>query len=257
MKVFLPHVEVGITRRCMNLCAACNHLTPLEEAPFEMPAEVLREDLRRLGEVAEIGRLGMLGGEPCLHPDIDRMLLLARAVNITRNVVLITTGQLLERMTERFWKTVPAIQLHRYPGKLSDERFKWIVERCTSEGITLQVVRVQKFFPCLRKPSATETAEEAALRYKRCLMARLCLLLDYGYLYGCPQSAVIPRLFMREHPGTVDGLPLDGITPDKLLAFMTNTLPLKSCARCSVNESTFDWRETTREKWVEDSTHAV
>ena len=218
-----------------------------------MPMEAFRDDLRRLGEVAELRRLDLLGGEPCLHPDIDKILLIARCANITRDVGLVTNGQLLDKMTERFWKTLTRLQLHRYPGKTTDDEFRRIQERCAENGITLQVIEVKEFFHCIRR-GGDGTPEEAQQRFTGCLMAHLCMVLDYGHLYACPPSSAVARLFLKDCEPTVDGLPLAGITPGKLLAFMKRKTPLRACRRCSVNESIFPWRETTREKWIEDST---
>jgi hypothetical protein len=77
---------------------------------------------------------------------------------------------------------------------------------------------------------------------------------DYGFVYRCPQASIIPPLFLKDQPVTVDGLALEGITADKLRAYLDSKTVLKSCVRCSVNEQWHDWHEVKREDWEKEST---
>jgi hypothetical protein len=218
-----------------------------------MPLSVLREDLLRLGQVAEIGKLSLLGGEPTLHPDIDEMIAMCRSTNVATVVSLITNGQLLGRMSQRFWQTIRKIELDVYPGKLSGAQIVYVQNKCRENRVDLKIVPIGKFCKCLRS-GKDETPEHMQQRFDNCPTGHLCVCVDYGFVYRCPQASIWPALLLPDQSPTVDGLSLDGITVEKLKAYLESRTPLKSCARCSVNEAFFDWHESTREKWIEEST---
>ena len=253
MKLYLQQAEVGITRVCPNRCAGCNHWTPIAQPPFVMPVSVLRDDLLRLGQVAEIGKFSLLGGEPLLHPDIDDMIAMCQTTNVAKVVNIVTNGQLLHQMSERFWHTIRKIEMDVYPGKLSAAQVAHIQNKCRENNIELTVIPVGKFYKCLRSGQG-ESPEQVQRRFNSCPTGHLCVCVDYGFVYRCPQASIIPPLFLKDQPPTVDGLPLDGITADGLKVYLESKQVLKSCARCSVGEVFIDWHETTREQWEREST---
>jgi hypothetical protein len=252
-KLYLPQVEVGICRRCVNSCAGCNHMSALALPPFNMPVSVLREDLLKFGQVAQIGKLSLLGGEPTLHPEIDEIIAAAQWTGVAGIVSLITNGQLLDRMSDTFWRLIRKIELDVYPGKLTATQVAWVRDKAREHGIDLLVVQIGKFYKCLRS-GREETPEQVQRRFDSCPTGHLCVCLDYGHVYRCPQASIIPPLLLKDQPATVDGLALEGITVERLKMYLESRQPLKSCARCSVQESWFNWHETTRERWLEEST---
>jgi hypothetical protein len=253
MKIYLPQVEVGIFRGCNQVCASCNHMSALAKPPFEMPVDVLRQDLIRLGQVAEIGKLSLLGGEPTLHKDIDNIIAVARSTNVAQVVSLITNGQLLHKMSETFWQTIRKIEMDVYPGKLSGQQITFIQNKARENNIDLKIVPIGKFCKCLRS-GKDEAPEHVQWRFDTCPTGHLCVCVDYGYVYRCPQASIIPALFLKDQAPTVDGLALEGITVERLKTYLESKTVLKSCARCSVNESYFDWKEVKREDWEKEST---
>lgn len=110
------------------------------EMPHVMPLGVLREDLLRLGQVAEIGKLSLLGDEPTRHPDIDEMLAMCRSTNIARAVSLVTSGQFLDRMSVRFWRIIRKIEIDVFPGKLPGHQIVWIQHQCRVHSIDLKIM---------------------------------------------------------------------------------------------------------------------
>ena len=254
MRFHLPQIEAAITRVCVNSCAACNHAIPVAKPPYIMPLEVLREDLLRIGQVADIGQLALLGGEPLLHPDIDEMIAMARSTNVAKLVVIITNGQLLQRMTERFWRTIRKIDVDVYPGKLSGAQIVYIQRKARENHVDLRIFPVSTFYKCVRS-GKDETPEHVQARFDRCPTGHLCTCVDYGHVYRCQQAFLWPPLFMPDQSPTVDGIPLDGITPEKLKAYLEGKTPLKSCRRCSVQEQYHNWHETTLDRWEKESTY--
>ena len=254
MKLQLPQLEAAITRVCTNSCASCNHVTPIATPPYIMPVATLREDLRRIGQVAEIGQLALLGGEPLLCPDIDEMIAMSLSMNVAQRFSIITNGQLLHRMSDNFWRvmTTHRIDVDVYPGKLGTAQIVAMQKKARENHVDLRLFPIATFSKSLRS-GKDETPQHLQERFDRCPTGHLCTCVDYGYVYRCQQAFLIPPLLLPGEAPTVDGISLEGITAEKLKAYLECKWPLKSCARCSVNEQFIKWHETTRERWMDVS----
>ena len=169
MRVALKQIEVRIVR---------------DSQPFIMSLSVLREDLLRLGQVAEINTLLLSGIEPLLHPDIDEIIATCRSTNIVKMVTVVTTGQLLHRMSDRFWRIIHGLELDVYPGQLSGAGIVYVQNKAREHHIDLKIVIGKR----------DKTIQ--------------CVYFDYGYVHITPRCK------------EADGLSLDGITTEKLKAFL-------------------------------------
>jgi len=64
-------IEIDITNACGRGCANCTRFTNLIRQPFFMPVNVFRMAVRSLDGYA--GAVGVMGGEPTLHPDFGEI----------------------------------------------------------------------------------------------------------------------------------------------------------------------------------------
>jgi hypothetical protein len=126
MRIYLKQVDTFIVR-----------MTP----PHIMPLSTLREDLLCLGQVAEIGQLHLCG-EPLAHPDIDEIIAMARSTNVAGSVCVETNGQLLHRMTDRFWRAIRKLDVHVVPGKLSGAQIVAIQNKAREHKVDLSILPV-------------------------------------------------------------------------------------------------------------------
>jgi hypothetical protein len=168
-------------------------------------------------------------------------------------VVVVTNGQLLLQMNEDFWDTVKWLEVDLYPGKISDIGLEQIKYTASKYNVKINFTNIGTFYKCL---SPQTPLCETQARFDRCPTAHKdkCYTVHEHYFYRCPQSSLIPKLFLGANP-TIDGLSLEGITTEKLQAFIDSIVPPLSCCRCSVQEQYIPWSETAKEKWLEESTN--
>jgi len=136
--VYIKQVDVCIVRECH---------------PFIMPISILREDILRFGQVAEVGCLALGGGEPTLHPDIDEMIAMCRSTNIPKAVSVITSGQLLHRMSDRFWRMTRKLEVNVYPKTMSGAQIVNVQNKAKENNINLKINPVSESYRYYRNIS--------------------------------------------------------------------------------------------------------
>jgi hypothetical protein len=250
VKLHFQQLEISVTTACLNFCVGCNHFCGIAKPSF-MPLEIFKRDVLAISHVATVGKFALLGGEPTLHQDLAEMIKFSKLMGFAAQVSVVTNGQKLRSLPEAFWQNAVKIELDAYPGKLPPEDVAWIREKCRVHNINLLVVEPKLFYKCL---SRGQTPEQIQQRFNRCPTGHKCYCIDYGHFFRCPQAALMPELILgREHG--LDGLKLDGITVEKIQAYLDNKAALNSCARCSVEEEWFPWCEQRdKAKWLEEST---
>jgi hypothetical protein len=215
-----------------------------------MDLESLKRDLIAVSKVVSFKKFSMLGGEPLLHPQIDQFLIEVQQLNLFPVVSIVTNGQLLYKMTSTFWQNVRKLEVDIYPGKMDIIDIRYIELMAKKHNVELLLVPYQRFYKSCSKN--WPIADVIQQRYLRCPTVKECYAVENGYLYRCPQSAIIPGLFLGLD-NRVDGLPLDGLTVDKLSEFIKRPTHLISCSRCSVADEYIPWHEASRDKWLDES----
>lgn len=245
----IDHVETNITTACNNVCVGCNHYIPMQRPVFVDPDQI-RHDLAAFGKAAHIRRYALIGGEPTLHKRIDDILEIACASGVVDTVEVWTNGARIQAMSGAFWTMVDEIDLTVYPGKSVD--ISWIEAKCAETGTELRIKNgAADFTTLLYRRTANEA--EAAEMYRTCWYRTYCRVLDNGYFYRCCTSPFIPKLILGLDDGA-DGLPVEGITEDALLAYLGSAETPASCARCAGNSGAhIGWRETSRAAWLDES----
>lgn len=128
----LLRVAVYITERCNSRCRICGVWK--RKDPQDMPMGIFRRVLDGAGQRTH---LAILGGEPLLHPNIEKMLRMLKSRGCDYN--LETNGILAERLfelTKRY--KIPEIQLscdgrkdtyRKIRGVDSYDNIAWLIER--------------------------------------------------------------------------------------------------------------------------------
>jgi hypothetical protein len=69
-------IQIEITNACHLSCANCTRHVGHHRKPFFMEPEMVRTAIRSLEDFP--GRVGIMGGEPCLHPQFLKILAIVR-----------------------------------------------------------------------------------------------------------------------------------------------------------------------------------
>ena len=184
--------EVHLTDHCNLNCARCSHFSPI--APeYYLNCETFEQDCIRLFELThgKIERMHLVGGEPLLHPELNKILTIAGKYFNDGVIEIITNGILLLKQPEEFWeickKNKITIIITNYPVKRNDEKIK---ELAKTHEIDLEYWGgdVKTFHHIPLDINGEQDPEE---NFKKCESKNLCIQLKEGKLYTCPTAAYI------------------------------------------------------------------
>lgn len=237
-------LEANVTRHCTNRCTNCSHANPFHP-PYFMAPEQLAQDLAALKPVLKVKQFYCLGGEPLLHPQILDLLDVGRASGIAQEICVLTNAMLLDRMPEAFFQKINVLRISVYP-KLPRERMELAKAKQKQYGFYLGFDGVSLFW---KQFEANPLGES----FHQCPWKGACWTVHDGHFYLCPQAAFWPDRFFGL-PQWHDGLPLAGLTEEKLSAYVNRKEPFIACRLCGSYKKQVPWTESaTYEDWIRDS----
>lgn len=179
--------EVDITGHCNLNCKGCNHYSPLVKNEFA-DTDILERDFKRLSELTsrKIDNIDLMGGEPLLHPDINKIMDTARKY-FDGNINIVTNGILLTKMKNDFWETCNRnnirIIVTSYPIKLDR---KLIMKTAKQYSVKIKMrVQVMNVHTWCRLPKDIQGRQDINKNIKLCLVANFCIFLKDGKLSTC------------------------------------------------------------------------
>ncbi len=131
------YFEVTATEHCNLHCAMCSHYSPLANESY-INIQEMERDIKRLKELFEGYELTccILGGEPLLHPDIDKIMNICREAMPYAHLQLCTNGILLKKMPPQFWASLHdndvKLIISSYPIYLD---YDWILQKAKESGV--------------------------------------------------------------------------------------------------------------------------
>ncbi len=204
--------------------------------------EEIAADLEHLRGKLSVKLLAVQGGEPFLNPRIIDIIKVIVHSGVGRQCFVLTNGKLLKRQPDDLWETMASLgvqlRISVYPD-LDHDIVPYAGRKCSDYGIEFIPRYVYKFFAGFQQNDGSN--------YHGCIWNR-CLTVHRGHFYLCPQSALFPQKYMNL-PATIDGLPLRGLTEDRLREFLANDKPLNACRMCSgAKGEEHEWRQVKNEK---------
>lgn len=243
----LGHLDINVVTHCNSRCTSCSHASPFTKAYYMSP-ETMARDLESIKPFLSFHRIQLVGGEPTLHPNISELLGVARRSGVGSSTSIITNGRLLPKMGDDFWNALEILQLSVY-GNLDRSVIDLARKKATEHKFTFCFAEFTQFY--LQFKSSPDDGES----FNSCPWKTTCYTLHEGKFYLCPQSAFFPSLF-QELPFGIDGLPLEGLTEEKLSEFMSRDKPFNACKICLGSLAhIIPWSESkTKEEWIKGST---
>lgn len=198
-KADIHSTDFNLTTSCNLRCKDCGSLMPYytSENQWTINLETFKQDLDNLLKFAsKIYRLKLIGGEPLLVKDLEKMLDYACSkekivsVIITTNSTIIPSDELCSTLKKYRHKAL--VEISYYEGIVSGLRIKEIEEKLKNYNIYYFISN----YPWFEKgeiKNRTKTEKELIETYKNCFQ-QPCLSYFDGKLYCCTKAAAIDRL---------------------------------------------------------------
>jgi hypothetical protein len=259
-KAALARVAVSLVEHCNLKCWGCDHLAPLAEEEF-LDAEEFKNDMKRLADLmVGVSIINLLGGEPLLHPDIEKYIKIAREY-FPHSVIRITTnGLLLHKQSDSFWDICRnnniVIVVTKYPidinwDKLSD-KIKSKNVQFEYFGDTGAVLKTSYHIPF-----DVAGKQDTANNFLQCFHANDCVELYHGRLYTC---TIVPH---EKHFNKAFGYNMTECEKDSISIYEASSSeeilnhlakPLPFCRYCNVQGRTFNhpWQQSKKDlsEWM-------
>lgn len=230
-------LEIHAAEHCNLRCTGCAQSSP--HLPRAFPdLDELSASLSRLERVLRPERATILGGEPLLNPELDKLLEVVRAASMFERVVVTTNGLLLPKVSKGFWELVDSVELSVYPSTKAriatvlDE----ILDHAWSSGTELQLLPTPQFRHIVLTSPIPEQSLVAFL-YRRCHFRHYCHTLQNGRFYKCGPSTGIRQLLNSANGSCSlgdSGIPLDDSPQlrDRILEYLNASDPIEACTYC-------------------------
>ena len=257
----LHYFVLNILDHCNLNCAGCDHFAPLANKRC-IPLEQIKNDLFRFSEImgGKADIIGIMGGEPLMHPDIIEICRLARDAFPNSKIQIDTNGILLLKQEKIFWDSCRnnkiTIVNTKYPIPLDHEK---IEQKCFEEKVKFEYYgktgEVQKTL--FKIPFDLDGKQDPRKSFEDCFHANHCITLMEGRIYPC---TIAPNAHIfNDYFGTSidieDGDFLDiydDVSRADVLNFVSNPIPF--CRYCAVSMRSFGYPWTTSERSIKEWT---
>lgn len=247
---------VPLAEHCNLRCRGCDHFAPLAEETFADIDEFER-DFARLSELlkGEALKIGLMGGEPLLHPRAKDFLYIARKYFPNTRIRIVSNGLLLLKQEANFWKSCNVnniiIEITKYPINLDFNQMKTIADRF---GVTLEFYdntgTVQKTSHYV--PLDPEGKQDARKNFRKCFHANFTIFLRKGKLFTC---TVVPNIghFNKYFNMNLATSASDSIdiykaqSAQEIFEFLSKPIPF--CRYCYVDKRTSEnpWKRSSKD----------
>ncbi len=240
--------EINATRGCTNACTNCNHASTRYTEPYFMTPEVLKRDLDVMKNHLRTKLLMVQGGEPLMSPHVVELMSLCYDSGIARQCGVLTNGKLLTRMGDDFWEMLATrkmeLRMSCYPD-LNPDIVPFALDMGQKWGFFVRPQQINSFKPLFLKNDGRT--------YYGCPWNR-CLTIHEGWFFLCPLTAFFPKQFMGadEH---IDGIQIEGMTDERLDAFLHRDHPLETCKICAGARGVdIPWHQNkTKAEWLTEA----
>ena len=138
-------IEYHLVDSCNLRCAGCSHYASLLDKLTYIPLDDVIADLTLLkSKVGDnLAALRLLGGEPLIHPQICECIKEIRKLFPNTNIVIVTNGILLKKMTDEFYNICCELNIQIYitDYNLPNVNVEEIISKLKDFGITTKVYR--------------------------------------------------------------------------------------------------------------------
>lgn len=246
---------------CNLNCKGCDHFSPIAEE-YCVSAEKMEKEFARLGSIMndKCIKIGLMGGEPLLNPDINKCLVIARKYFTKARIRVVSNGLILDKMPKDFWKACHEnnveVEYTKYPLKTdyetAENNARQYDVKCTAYGNTGFVVKSLS-----KVPFDLSGNQDIKHSFLNCWHANDCIQLKDGKIFTCTVAANA-HVFAEKYDIDIkvcedDYIDIweEGLTAEKILKKIASPIPF--CRYCDVtgrshghswhvsNKSMYEW----------------
>nr|WP_288724034.1 radical SAM protein [uncultured Sellimonas sp.] len=191
--ILLPALEVFITEKCTLRCRDCSHLIPRYENPKDYNIDEIIENLKNVFSLVDkISDLIILGGEPLLHKEIEKLLEFCYKEKKQNKITIISNGTVLptDNLLKTMKRTGTRLRISNY-GKYSIH-MNDIIKKCQEQKVCCYVNN-ELWTDMGRIFNHNYTQEELEDIFNDCPFAFDMLLLN-GHIFRCAHVAHLNNL---------------------------------------------------------------
>jgi sulfatase maturation enzyme AslB (radical SAM superfamily) len=248
-------LEINIVNHCNLSCKSCDHLAPLCNEYF-YKLEELEGNFMYFSENTnneDIKKVVLFGGEPLLHPELNKIVEMTRSMLHIRTFQLITNGILLDTISDELLSVFNKNDLGLV---ISDYHLKDLSQtytRLDKHNIKYNVLDIDKFAQInLRHSTYQKRFDDHCGR-----LGNRCVCLSHGKIYHCGIAANSKALSNRFNEDFLitknDFVYMNLVDKEDLLKFAL--YPSDFCTYCSFSDvKEFDYgpSELKKEEWISD-----
>ena len=255
-KNYIDRIEYSITDQCNLNCAYCCHYAPVAEL-FYVDVKTFKFDIKRLSVLTSkgkfLGTLGILGGEPLLHPSFIEICIIARKELPYSRIRVTTNGLLLNKLSKQdlciLRRYDIEILISKYRIEDNFDAMKSLLDEYHIVNKFCNKNELVDFYKYSLDESGSQNMKEA---HDKCTLWQsepfyTCHELRNGQLYPCSQIARIDTLnkkFGTKMPDKkLSSIDIHKNELSQICDFLKR--PVVHCKYCK----TFEWNNTIQGKW--------
>ena len=207
----LEQGEVGLARlvvvlgtKCSLRCKDCNNLMPHFKPQKDLNEDLIIHSLDKITkEVNSILKCELIGGEPFLSKNFERVMDYAIGNEVIKSVEVTTNGTILpnEKQISLLKNKKVLVRISDY-GVLVDKNK--LIQCCENHGIKYMVLEMGDWIAPGGVECRNKSKEELRREYKRCSTGYFCKALYENKIFNCTRAASLYALKYMSEPEFID-----------------------------------------------------
>ncbi len=243
----LPYIETHLVDHCNLNCVGCTHYSHMSKEYF-VDINKYTKNIKQLSKILRFNRIRLLGGEPLLHPEVNKFMEVTRKYFPRSRLCLVTNGVLLPSMDESFWKTCRdnniIINLSRYPA--NSKKIKDYVNLIKKNNVRVGWIHPGEKMYVFHNPKGDS---RPVLSFLSCSIRKFrVIILRDSNIYICPKTAYIDiynEKFNTNVPKD-EGKNIFKYRGKEILKYLKK--PINTCKFCTYGGKMIPWQTSDSEK---------
>lgn len=108
----VKHIEINLADHCNLNCKCCSHFSALFEPHFPSVDELVADIMQLKKKFSHILNFYLMGGEPLLNKEIDKIIVKVRELLPLSKIVIVTNGILLTKLDKAIFSIIKENNIH-------------------------------------------------------------------------------------------------------------------------------------------------